>query len=708
MNLPIPLKTAPLVADWVHFGADRTVHITSGRVELGQGNLTALLQIAADELDLPITQVTISGGDTLRSPDEGFTSGSMSITHSGQAIRWAASAARQLLLRAAAAQLGQPLADLGIDQGTLTCRGQASTLDLWQLAERVDWRSEIAPLAQPKPASQRLVAGQSVKRIDLAERIAGTPFVHDMALEGMLYGRVLHAPCYGARLQSLDLEALRARAGLRAVWRDGQVVGLVAEHAHQVDAAHAWASAQARWELPETPQGDPVALMAASDEEAKLVHDAGQMPQPSAHTVVHQVSRPYLSHGSIGPSAALAWWRDGHMQVWSHTQGPYPLREALAMVLGVPLDKVDVTHQAGAGCYGHNGADDVALDAALLARSVPGHPVKVIWSRADEFQCSPMAPAMVTTITARVDAQHQIGSMEVVVNSAPHGNRPGRNGTPNLRAAALLAQPMVPGPSGDIPLATGGGADRNSVPLYDIPHVKVHKRLIHKLPYRTSSMRALGATVNVYAIETLMDRLAADAKADPIEYRLRHLSDARGRAVLAALQKRLAQAASIPATEGVGWGVGFAKYKNAGAYCAIGVRVVVQEKVQVTHAYAVLDGGEIINPDGVINQTEGGMLQAISWTLQERMKVEAGCVLTESWLDYPILKFSEVPHLEVQLIQRAELAPMGCAEAAQGPMTAAIGNAVFNAIGVQVHQLPITHDALLQAALDAPQTASPA
>jgi nicotinate dehydrogenase subunit B len=700
MNLPVPLKTAPRVSDWLRFGDDGLVHVTSGRVELGQGNLTALLQIAADELELAPEKLRITGGDTLHSPDEGFTSGSMSITHSGQSIRWAASAARQLLVRAAAAQLGQSQDALSIRQGQLLCQGQNTALDLWQLAKHIDWSAEVAPLASPKPAEQRRVAGQSVARVDLAERVAGTPFVHDMALPDMLYGRVLHPPCYGARLQALDLDALRARAGLRAVWRDGELVGLVAEQAHQVEAAHAWASQHARWDLPAAPAGDPVALMAASTEEAVLVHQAGEPATQAAHTVRHQVSRPYLSHGSIGPSAAVAWWRDGHVQVWSHTQGPYPLREALAMVMDLPLEKVDVTHQAGAGCYGHNGADDVALDAALLARSVPGHPVKVIWSRADEFQCAPMAPAMVTTIEAQLDAQHQLQSMAVTVNSAPHGNRPGRNGSPNLRAAAFLARPMPQSKSQDIPLSTGGGADRNSVPLYNMAHVQVHKRLIHELPYRTSSMRALGATINVYAIETLMDRLADQAQADPIDYRLRHLSDPRARDVLNALQTRLQQAASMPASEGAGWGVGFAKYKNAGAYCAIGVRVVVQERVRVTHAFAVLDGGEIINPDGVINQTEGGMLQALSWAVQERMQLDGPSVATQSWLDYPILKFSDVPHLEVRLIERPELAPMGCAEAAQGPMVAAIGNAVFKAIGVQVHSLPITHEALVQAALN--------
>lgn len=699
MMPPAPLQAAPRIADWLLINKQPKLLVRSGRVELGQGNLTALLQIAADELDVPLEQTQISGGDTHSSPNEGFTSGSLSIPQGGLALRWAASAARRLLLQAAAERLNQPVDQLSIRQGQFFCQEQACALHVWDLAGDIDWQREVVPLAQPKDPSQRHLAGTSLPRIDLATRMMDTPFVHDLALEGMVYGRVLQPPCYGAKLVALDVDALARRAGIIKVWRDGELVGMVAEQAHQLEAAHAWAVQHAQWDLPAVADGDPVAHIRQSREDASVIHETGPAPGTSYATIEHQVTRPYLSHGSIGPSAAVAWWRDDYLQVWSHAQGPYPLRDALATVLDLAPERVHVTHQAGAGCYGHNGADDVALDAALLARCVPGRPVKVIWTRADEFQCAPMAPAMATHIRAQVDAQHQLVHMEVTVNSTPHGNRPGRSGSPNLRAAAFLAQAMPPGRSADIPLANGGGADRNAIPLYDIPAVRVNKRLVHALPYRTSSMRGLGAHLNVYALETLMDRLAADAGQDPFAYRLRHLQDPRARDVLLKLQHMLKAHTQAPAPEGCGWGIGFAKYKNAAAYCAIGVHVEVQDRVRVTHAYAALDGGEIINPDGVINQTEGGMVQAMSWTLLEHMQLDGPRVATESWLDYPILKFSDVPVLAVELINRPELPPLGCAEAAQGPMAAAIGNAVFQVLGVHVHDLPITHDALVAAAL---------
>lgn len=700
MTTPAQLEGAPLISDWIEFLPDQTARIKTGRVELGQGNLTALLQIAADELGLNLDQVHIVGGDTRCTPNEGFTSGSLSIAQGGMAMRWAASAARALILNAAADSLHEPSENLALQGGRILCHGRATTLALWPLASQLDLRQTVLSLAKPKAPEQRSLAGLSVPRIDLQERLLGTPFVHDMDLPDMVHGRMLQAPCYGARLAALDEGALRAREGILCVWRDGDLLGIVAEKARQLESAHSWALKHATWALPVAPIDNPRAYMADAAEPISTVHEKSEAAGQPAHQLTHRVSRPYISHGSIGPSAAVARWSGQELEVWSHAQGPYPLQEALATVMAIGIDQVCVRHRPGAGCYGHNGADDVALDAALLARAIPGRAVKVVWSRADEFQCAPAGPAMCTEIKASLDQTHRLLGMEITVNSAPHGNRPGRNGSPNLRGAAFLAHPMPPSKSSDIALSTGGGADRNAVPLYDMPQVKVHKRLIHRLPYRTSSMRALGAHVNVYALETLMDRLAAMAQQDVFDYRLRHLSDTRARAVLEALRDKIAPLKGSAEGEGAGWGIGFAKYKNTAAYCAVAVRAEVQHAVRISHAFAVLDGGEIINPDGVINQTEGGMLQAMSWTLMESLNLQGPCIATESWLDYPILKFSDVPQLDVHLINRPELPPLGCAEAAQGPMAAAIGNAVFQAIGVHVKDLPINHEALVQAALE--------
>ena len=698
MNAPVQLTESPRISAWLIFGQAQ-LHVLSGRVELGQGNMTAILQIAADELDLRVDQVTITGGDTRATPNEGFTSGSLSIAQSGMAIRWAASAARNALFAIAAQKLSVSLDRLSAVAGQFHVDGNAVTLTYWDVSAEVDWTQDVSLLASPKLAVARQVTGLSVPRIDLIERIMGTPFVHDLQLPGLVHGRVVQPPCLGATLQHLDEASLGNRPGVLGVWRSGEVVGLIADTAHHANAACEWAHLKAQWSLPANAPVDPIAEIRNSQEETSLIHSIGDVDQAAGEVTAHLVSRPYLSHGSIGPSAAVAILADQRLNVWSHAQGPFPLRDALAVVLDMPAQSIDVIHHPGAGCYGHNGADDVALDAALLAKAFPGRPVKVVWSRADEFRCSPLAPGMVTRVSARVDQTHTIQAMDVLVNSAPHGNRPGRNGSPNLRSAAFLETPFLSSRSNDIPLAGGGGADRNAIPLYAIPNVLVHKRIVHNLPYRTSSMRGLGAHLNVYAIETLMDKLAAEASEDAFDFRLRHLTDARAKGVLQELRTMSEHLRSVAAEDGEGWGIGFAKYKNTAAYCAIFVRVQIQERVRVTHAFAVLDGGEIINPDGAINQTEGGMLQALSWTLHEAIKFDGPAVATDAWLDYPILSFSDVPAVEVRLMAQPDAPPLGCAEAAQGPMAAAIGNAVFNAIGVHVCEMPITHDALVKAAL---------
>ena len=699
MSTPVQITESPRIANWLTFEAGR-IHVRTGRVELGQGNLTALLQIAADELDVRVDQVVISGGDTRYSPNEGFTSGSLSITQSGTAIRWASSAARHALLLVAADRLSVPVENLSVIEGQFHIDAEKSPLTYWDVAGAVDWEQDVASLAAPKLANARQIVGKSLPRIDLADRIAGTPFVHDLSMPGMVFGRMVHPPCIGAKLLKIDMDRLSARPGVLGVWRNGDLVGLIAESTHQVNMACEWAHRSAEWSIPEGAPIDPLAEIRQSEEELLLIKEQGDISAFAGQMLMHSVSRPFLSHGSIGPSAALAIWDQARLCIWSHAQGPYPLRDAIATVLSLSKEVIDVIHHSGAGCYGHNGADDAALDAALLARAFPGRPVKVVWSRADEFRCAPLAPGMVTRVAAAVDGAHTIKAMDVIVNSAPHGNRPGRNGSPNLRAAAFLDPPFLPSKSNDIPLNAGGGADRNAIPLYDIPNLRVQKRIVHNLPYRTSSMRSLGAHLNVFALETLMDKLAADAKEDPFDFRLRHLNDERAQNVLKSLRNMTNDLRARPSEEGAGWGIGFAKYKNTAAYCAVLARIGIQERIRVSEVYVTIDGGEIINPDGVINQTEGGILQALSWTLYEEIKFDGPVVATETWLDYPILPFTDVPQIEVQLVHQPDCPPLGCAEAAQGPMAAAIGNAVFRSIGVHACDMPLTHDALIQAAMN--------
>lgn len=698
MSLPTPLAAAPLISDWISLSEPGYLDLRTGRVELGQGNLTALLQIAADELDLDPEQVHITGADTALTPDEGFTSGSLSIAQGGMAIRLASSAARHLLLAEAATLLQCKPDELTLARGIVEREGRAQPLTLWILAETASLATPIADWAAPKPPEAHRVAGRSLPRIDLAERLTGTPFVHDLAPEGLLHGRAIHPPRMVAGGVSIDLEALRARPGVVAVVRDGAFLGLAAETEYAAVRAAQWAAARAEWPAPRPAPANPVAAIRQSNEPLDVVHEAGNISELSAlSTKAVTVTRPYLSHGSIGPSAALALWQGAVLEVWTHSQGVFPLRSALADVFHSPLESISVHHRPGAGCYGHNGADDVALDAALIARAVPGRPVKVVWSRADEFRCAPLGPGMVTTARAWLDTENRITGMEVTAASPPHGNRPGRNGAPNLRAAAYLAKPFPIPRSSDVPLANGGGADRNAVPGYTIPNLRIAKRLVHELPFRTSSLRSLGGFTNVLAIEALMDEIAHDLGESPASFRLRHLEDPRARTVIEAVVAAAGDPFAKPRPEGMGWGLGYARYKNTAAWCAVLIELEIKDEPSVIRVFAALDAGEIINPDGAKNQTEGGILQAISWTLKEQVRFEADHVATTSWIDYPILRFDEVPEVSVSLIERPSEPPLGCAEAAQGPTAAAVANAMRDALGVRLNDLPLNRDAIIRA-----------
>jgi CO/xanthine dehydrogenase Mo-binding subunit len=362
--------------------------------------------------------------------------------------------------------------------------------------------------------------------------------------------------------------------------------------------------------------------------------------------------------------------------------------------LRVPAENVIVHHADGAGCYGHNGADDVALDAALLAKAVSPRPVKVQWMREDEFGWEPFGPAMIMKLRASVDANGNVVDWNHDVWSNPHSNRSGRGPGSTLIAAPHMANPVPVSPPVDMPLPSGA-SHRNAIPLYEFPSQRVARHLIMDTPLRISSLRALGGFANTFAIESMMDELAVAAGVDPVEFRLRHLKDPRARAVI----ERTAALANWKTGEkgdGTrGRGIGFCKYKNLGSYCAVIVEVVLAESLRVVRAWTAVDVGRVVNPDGVINQIEGGVVQATSWTLKEAVRFDTSFVTSRSWEEYPILTFAESPRVTVELIDRPDDASKGAGEGAQGPTGGAIVNALYNAIGVRVRELPLTRERIV-------------
>ena len=698
-KLPGSLNTNRRLDRWLRINRDGTVSVFPGKVEIGQGILTALSQIVAEELDVGLARVRLAPTDTRYSPDEGMTSGSQSITDGGAALRYAAAETRDLLMQQAASQLGVSLEQLTVTDGTIAARGGGS-VTYWDIATEDLLKREATGDVPPKPAAQHSVIGAAVPRGDIPAKVSGAPsYVHDLDLPGMLHGRVARPPSYGAKLAALDEAEVRDMPGVVAVVRDGSFVGVVAEREDQAVRALNRVKRIARWEeqggLPESTNPRFLLKEVTEDEVISEKNDKAAVAR-KAKTLEAEYTRPYIAHATIGPSCAVATCDDGRYTIWTHSQGVYPLRHDMSKALGIEPERFTIIHSDGAGCYGHNGADDVAFDAVLLSRAVPGKPVRVQWMREDEFMWEPYGPTMVVRLKASLDADGSIVEWVEDIWSNSHSTRPGAQKGVNLIAAWHLAKPHEPSPPRNPPLP-GGGSHRNAIPIYEFPNQRVTNHLVKRMPLRVSALRALGATANVFAIESFMDELAAAAGADPVEFRLRHLKDPRARAVLEAVAAKAGWKKGEKGDGARGRGVGFARYKNGAAYVAAIVEVEIGNEIGVKRAWVAIDAGLVINPDGLINQTEGGLIQTVSWVLKEAVQFDRERVLTQTWLDYPILNFEEVPQVEVTVINRPDLPPLGAGEGTQGPTAAAVANAVFNAIGARLRDLPFTRDKVISA-----------
>jgi CO/xanthine dehydrogenase Mo-binding subunit len=458
-------------------------------------------------------------------------------------------------------------------------------------------------------------------------------------------------------------------------------------------------AAAARWEeKPTLP--DQAALYRTLQEmpsQEGVVAEAQAAVGAPAKTLEATFSRPYQMHGSIGPSCAVGLLEDGKLTVWSHTQGVYPDRDAIAEMLGMPLAQIRVVHVEGSGCYGHNGADDAAADAALIARALPGRPVRVQFMREQEHAYEPYGPAMVTKMRGGIDASGKIVDWSYELWSNPHGTRPGPAGA--LLPARYLERAFAP-EAAELRISRNGNADRNADPPYTLPNKRVIWHFLPDMPLRVSALRALGAYANVFSVESFMDDLALEAGADPVEFRLRHLEDPRARDVVALAAEKFGWPGDKPAA-GRGRGFAYARYKNSAAYLAIAVEAEVEQetgRIRVVRAVAAIDSGEIMNPDGIRNQTQGGVLQAISWTLYEAVTFDRTRITSVDWASYPILRFASVPDIvEVHIVERPGEPFLGTGEAAQGPAAGALGNAVRNAIGKRLYDLPFTRERVKQA-----------
>jgi CO/xanthine dehydrogenase Mo-binding subunit len=698
------LEAHPLVCHWITLDEPGVVIVHSGKVEIGQRISTSLLGIAAAELGVGPERVRLAPVVTGESPDEGMTSGSNSIEHSGEAVRLAAATARRHLTTLAARFLGVSASSLELADGLLRERGSNRSVSYWELLP--GGRLEIPVDADADGNAAALVpdAMQALRRQRAGALATGTEiFVHDGRLPGMLHARVIRPPHDRARLSELDSN--RVPAGIHLV-REGGFVAVAGDDEYAVVRAAQLLARHARWDADDSVDDGPLFQRLTENERVSLpvvdgvpvdapVPPPVQTPSDVVAMLAARYERPYQMHGAIGPSAAMAVMRDGILHLWSHSQGVYPLRASIAQALGLAEDRVRIEHGVGAGCYGHNGADDAALDAALVARAIPERAVLLKWSREDEHAFEPFAPAMVVSMQGSVDDRGRVRTWSHEAFSDTHLRRP-RPGTGSEGPARLLATRWLPDP----PARAHTGIHRNADPYYSFPDVRVVKHLVRGLPLRTSAMRTLGGFMNVFAIECFLDELAHETGIDPLALRLTHQDDPRARELLERVAREI-DWGDRPADAHSGKGIAFARYKNRQAYTAVAVEVSVDASasVRLQRVAIAADAGRVVDADGLAAQLEGGFLQAASWTLYEAVRYDASGVTSRDWDSYPILRFDNVPEIAVDIVDRPQEPPLGAGEAVSGPAGAAIANAVFAATGLRARRLPLSPESLRDLAL---------
>lgn len=681
-ELPGSLQRYPNIDAWLEVLANGSVRVFTGKIELGQGIRIAIAQVAAEELDLSINKVIVSLAETGVTPNESYTAGSASIETSAVSVRYAAAAARQRLLQLAATRLNVPAEELQMSEGKICTKNKKHTLTFAEVLDGKKLSGEIKLPVPLKAKQDYHISGKSVSREDLTTMVSGGPlFVHDLRFPGMLHARIVRPPVYDAKLESFHEQDVRSKVpGLLKIVVNGSFLAVIASSEYQAIQAQKLLSENTKWSPVKSLQGgkDLAAYLRTLPIQSLNVQQKGGLLTGTA-TVRASYFKPYIMHGAIGPSCAVALFEDKQLHIWTHSQGVYQLRESLKELLQLPAERIHIKGVPGAGCFGHNGADDAAAEAALLAMQLPGKHIRLQWSRQEEHGWEPYGSAMLMEAAAILDGNGKISHWQYALWSDTHSTRPGGKAE-NLLPARYLEKPFPPGGS-----TYGGGAYRNSEPYYNFPNIDIKAHSFNG-PLRVSALRSLGAFANIFAIESFMEELAVAAGKDAYTFRLMHLEDERA---IAVLQKLQSMVPVKPPDNGMATGIAFARYKNSAAYAAVAAQVQVDKGVVIIQKmWAVIDAGEIINPDGIKNQTEGGMVQAASWTLQEQVKYDEQ-IRSLDWFSYPVLPVSQVPVVEVALIDRPTEEPLGAGEAVQGPAGAAIANAIYHATGIRVRDLPI-------------------
>lgn len=689
------LLSAPLVADWLDFSEKDIVRIRTGKVELGQGILTALVQVVSQRFGVEPSRIEIVSGVTGKTPNEGYTAGSLSVPHSATALEAACDTCITEFCLRIARKYSVDKDQVWLSAGQFSVPDVADDISLWSIADEFGLDFEIGDAVE-RPLTN--VESADLPRLDLPQKIAGSGLIQDLTADDILHAQILRPPRLGAQLDTSNL----LPEDRNTLVIDGSFAAVVDDNLSELHRKAERLGQRLKW-------NGGVELTAAMLSPEALRHlpaEISEIGKPTKSADDHEVvvatyTRPYLMHASIGCVTALArWGEDGQLKVISQTQGPYQLRSALSALFEIEESAIIVEHAAGAGCYGHNGADDVAGDAALVARHYPGRTVRVSWSRAEEFSHSPLSSAGEVKLEATLGADGHPASMSLDIVSGTHARRPG-----TAPSGTLLAELQRDGVTKlndpiELPEMHGYGGLRNAISPYSIPSQYAKLNLVDPPGLRTSALRGLGTYLNVFSIESFMDELAVRAGIDPLDYRLSLLEDPRARDVLSRAAESSSWDKRPEGGTGEGWGLAYSRYKDRAAYVAIVAHVSISETVRLNEIWCIADAGRVVSMDGVRNQIEGGIIQAASWALLEEVRLTDLGTLPLTWDDYPIMRFPDIPKIDLEIVDSPDKIPLGAGEVAVGPTVGAIANAVAHGLGVRLRNLPYTRDKVMAALLE--------
>jgi len=706
-NTPDPTQ----LDSWLAIAPDGTVTVFSGKVDLGTGVETALAQMVAEELDVPFKQVKMASTDTARAIDQGVTAGSRTIERGGPQLRQAAAVARQELLKLASARLGSPVNALTVKDGIVSVVGEpGKKVSYGQLiggkqfnvritATGSGWDMKVAPETKAKDPKDYKIVGTSEPRVELPPKLTGEfTYAHDVRVPGMLHGRVVRPPTITSKPTTIDESSVKNIPGIVKVVQEESFVGVVATT--EWAAIKAAKALKVSWSEPATKMPANAEAVYAYLKNTKSFRDQVPVNKGNPDEALSQATKTYTAtyhwpfqlHGMLGPSCSVADVDKDRITIWTGTQGSFGTRKAVAELLGVPEKDVRVLFHEGSGSYGRLSSDDASEDAALLSRAV-GKPVRVQWMREDEHGWEPKGPAQLDIVRAGIDSQGKIIAWDFVDRSFPLTAITG-SGMRLLASRQIGRKPEAQGN----PNGTAGGGQ-----IYSFDNQKCAGPLIpwvqaDETPLRTSYLRAPGDMARCFASESFMDEIASDLGVDPVQFRLRYLGEnKRGTDVLLAVAKKAGwQERSSPGPTSTGskaTGRGVALFDRANTICSAVAEVEVDKssgKVTVKRVIMSHDCGLIINPDGLKNQIEGNIIQSVSRALLEEVKFDSTGIKSLDWSSYPILRFSDIPEIDIVLINRPEMPALGGGEPSTGPVAAAIGNAIFDAVGVRLREAPFT------------------